>query len=80
MKVFIVIIVCVAITAAVPIDSDSTQKQQNDLYSVNGETQSDSNGGADARSEHSKRFICLWKWFYPVSLYSEPARGTAFLR
>lgn len=68
-------IVCVAVTVAVPIDSSANQKQQNDLYAVHGETQSDTSNGPIERSERSKRFIFLWKWFYPVSLYAEPAKG-----
>lgn len=61
MKLLIAIALCVVITSAVPIDTNSTEEKQNDLYSVN----ADSNAESEDRS---KRFI-FFKWFYPYPVY-----------
>lgn len=67
MKLLVVIAVCVVITAAVPIDSNSTEEQQNDLNSVNEDSNAES-------ADRSKRFI-FFKWFYPYPVYAAPVKG-----
>lgn len=67
MKLLVVLAVCVVITSAVPIDSNSTQEQQNNLDSVNTDSNAES-------QERSKRFI-FFKWFYPYPVYAAPVKG-----